>query len=188
MIGSGGRLPEWQNRFPQGCHADGRAYHWELVMERPPLETLEGQGHATVRQISVFVDNRPGQLLRLTQLISQQDIRILALSVVDAADCAIVRLLVDQPDAALESLSQAGWAASVVELVVVALPHGKRGLLTVWSALLAGEINIAYAYPLFPAHIGPAIALHVDNVEIAISILREKAFHVLSEADLQDRS
>jgi hypothetical protein len=159
-----------------------------MAMVRPPFETLDGQGLPTVRQASIFVDNRPGQLLRLTQLFEDHDVKILALSVVDSADCAVVRMLFDSPDEALKQLADAGWPVSVAELIVVKLPHGKRGLLAVWSALLMAELNIAYAYSLLPAHIGPAIALHVDNTEMAIDTLTESGFQVLSEADLRTRN
>lgn len=156
-----------------------------MAMERPAYETLEGQGFPTVRQVSVFVDNRPGQLLRLTQLFANTGIRILALSVVDSVDCAVVRLLFDATDEALTVLVDSGFAVSVAELVVVAVPHGKRGLLTVWSALLTSEVDIAYAYPLLSGGIGPAMALCVDNIDIAVDTLQEKGFEVLGEADLQ---
>ena len=155
-----------------------------MAMERQTWETAEREGFRTVRQIAVFLDNRVGQLLRITQLFEAQDIRIHALSVVDASDCAIVRLLFDLPDEALKVLRDAGFAVSVSELVVVRLPQGKRGLLAVWSALLSSEINIGYAYPLLPTSVGPAIALHVDNIEIAIDTLMTKGFYVLGEPDL----
>jgi len=156
-----------------------------MAIERLPYETLEGQGFPTVRQVSVFVDNRPGQLLRLTQLFAQKEVKILALSVVDSVDCAVVRLLFDSTDEALTVLAEAGFAVSIAELLVVQVPHGKRGLLTVWSALLASEVNIGYAYPLLSGDIGPALALSVDNIDIAIDTLQEKGFEVLGEADLQ---
>jgi len=155
-----------------------------MAMEHVPFETLEGQDAPTVRQVSVFLDNRLGQLLRLTQLFERDDVRILALSVVDSADCAIIRLVFDSTDDALTILRRGGFAVSIAELVVVKLPHGKRGLLSVWSALLSSEIDIGYAYPLLSADVGSAIALYVDNAEIAVDTLQEKGFHVLDENDL----
>ncbi len=155
-----------------------------MTMARQPYETLDAQGSPTVRQISVFLDNRMGQLLRLTRLIEDRNIRILGLSVIDSVDVAIVRLLFDPPDEAAKTLREAGFAISVKELLVVKLPRGQRGLLTILSALLSAEINVAYAYPLLPARIGPAVALSVDNLEIAAETLRSRKFVVLSEADL----
>jgi hypothetical protein len=156
-----------------------------MAMLRKPYETLEGQGAPAIRQISVFAENKVGQLLRITQLFEAKDIRILALSVVDSVDCAIVRMIFDSADEALRILHDAGFAVSVAEVVVVRLPKGKRGLLTVWSALLGAEVNIAYAYPLLPTQMGSAIALHVDSIEIAIDTLRAHHFEVLDESDLQ---
>ncbi|GMU23066.1 MAG: amino acid-binding protein [Phycisphaerae bacterium] len=156
-----------------------------MASERPPFETLEGQGFPTVRQLSVFLENRIGQLLRLTQAIESKDVRIVGLSIVDSVDFAVVRLMFDSPDDALEALEAEGFTVSVTELIVVVLPAGKRGLLTVWSALLSSEINVAYAYPLMPLPAGPAIALSVDNREIAVDTLQRQKFIVLSESDLK---
>ncbi len=154
-------------------------------MERLPYDTLEGQSFPVVRQLSVFLDNRVGQLMRLTQLLDKEDVRILALSVVDSVDCAIVRLMFDAPDRAMRVLKEAGFAVSVAELLVVRLPPGKRGMMVICSALLSSEINVAYAYPLLPGKFGPAIAFSVDNLEIAVDTLQGKKFEVLGEADLQ---
>jgi hypothetical protein len=157
-----------------------------MTMLHKPFETLEGQGAPAVRQVSVFAENRVGQLLRITELFVKEDIRILALSVVESGDCAIVRMLFDSADKAAKLLREAGFAISVAEVVVVRLPKGKRGLLTVWAALLGSEVNIAYAYPLLPSEMGSAIALYVDSTEIAIDTLRMHGFEVLDESDLQN--
>lgn len=154
-------------------------------MTRTPHETIEGQGAPTVRQISVFVENRLGQLLRITQLFENADVKMLSLSVVDLVDCAVIRLLFDSAEPAIKILREAGFNITVAEVIVVRLPKGKRGLMTVWSALLSGEIDIAYAYPLLPLRNGSAIALYVDNVELAIDTLRARNFEVLDESDLQ---
>jgi hypothetical protein len=156
-----------------------------MPMVRQPFETLEGQGAPTVRQLSVFLENRVGQLLRLTQLIEAKNIRILGLSVIDSADFAVVRLLLNSPDDAATALREGGFAVSVAEVLVIKLPHDGRGLLTVLSALLSAEINIAYTYPLLPARFGAAIAVALDSLEIACDILHRRKFVMLSEDDLQ---
>jgi len=159
-----------------------------MGMAREPYETLEGQGLPTVRQLSVFLDNRLGQLLRLTQVIEQKDIKILALSVIDSVDYAVIRLIFDSPDAARAVLRQAGFAVSVSEVIVVRLPPGKRGLLTVWQCLLSSEVNIGYCYPLLPETLSPAIALSVDNLDIATDTLIRYKLDVLGEGDLASES
>ena len=157
-----------------------------MALSREPYETLEGQAFPTVRQLSIFIENRMGQLLRLTQLFETKDIRLLGFSVIDSVDCAVMRLLCDSPDEAISMLRDAGFAVSVSEVLVVRLPQGQRGLLSVCSALLSSEVNISYAYPLMPTDVGSSIALAVDNTEIAVDTLQQKKFEVLGEGDLKE--
>ena len=180
-----GGLPEWQVAEPRCWHEPAKRYNEHMPLTRKPYATMEGQGAPAVRQISVFVENRLGQLLNITQLFERQDIRMLSISIVDLVDCAVVRLLFDAADEAIRILRDAGYNVTVTEVVVVRLPKGKRGLLTVWSALLGAEISVAYAYPLLPTQKGSAIALYVDNVDLAIDTLRMHNFEVLDESDLQ---
>jgi hypothetical protein len=157
-----------------------------MTMSRKPFETLEGSGYTGVRQFSVFLENRVGQLLRLTQVLEQKNVKILAFSVIDSVDCAIVRVLFNDPDDAYEILQDAGFAVSITEVLVVALPPGRRALLTIFQTLLSSEINIGYTYPLIPAGMGQAVVLSVDNLEIAADTLTKRKFQVLGEADLSD--
>jgi len=155
------------------------------MVQRNPLETLESNEFPVVRQLSVFVENRVGQLLRLTKIFDATDIRILAVSVVYSVDCAICRMIIDDPDRGAQVLKESGFSVSASELVVVSLPPGKRALLETWAALLGAEINIHYTYPLLIHPRGsPAIAVSTDSLENAVRTLREHDFIVLDESDL----
>jgi len=154
-------------------------------METQPFETAEAHQDPTIRQQSVFIENRVGQLMRLTRLFDHTDTRILAVSVVYSVDCAICRMIPDDPDVAYDVLTQAGFQVSETELIVVSLPHGKRALLHTWAALLSGEINIHYVYPLLVQPKGrAALAVLPDNVEHAIELLRQRNFEILNQSDL----
>ena len=158
-----------------------------LGMAIEPFETAQAHDEPTVRQQSVFIENRVGQLLRLTKLFDRTDVRILAVSVVYSVDCAICRMLVDEPDKAYDLLTGDGFKVSDAELIVVSLPPGKRALLHTWMALLAAEINIHYTYPLLVRPKGyAAIAIQPDNIPQAIQTLRQKRFEVLTQEDLRD--
>lgn len=158
--------------------------NWQ-PMEIEPYETAEAHGVPTVRQQSVFIENHVGQLLRLTRLFEQTEIRIFAVSVVNSVDCAICRMILDDPDRAYDVLSGARFQVSETELLAVSLPHGKRALLQIWTALLSGEINIFYTYPLLMRPKGSsAIAVLPDNLEQAVEVLRERGFELLDQQDL----
>jgi len=158
-----------------------------LAMEIEPFETAQANHSPTVRQQSVFFENRVGQLLRLTRLFDQTEIRILAVSVVNSVDCAICRMILDDPDRAYDVMTQSRFQVSETDLIVVSLPHGKRALLHTWTALLGAEINIHYTYPLIVHPKGSAaIAVMPDNVENAIRVLRDRNFALLDQEDLYD--
>lgn len=156
-------------------------------MDQEPLGTAQAHDVPVVRQQSVFIENRVGQLLQLTRLFDQTDIRILAVSVVNSVDCAIVRMIVDDPDRSYDVLSDSHFQISETELLVVSLPHGKRALLHTWAALLNGEINIHYTYPLLVRpRSAAAIAVLPDNIEHGVRVLREAGFELLDQSDLLD--
>src|SRR5262249_29438881 len=115
------------------------------------------------------------------------DNRIVSLTVVDTADCAIIRLVVRDPERAAETLEQAGLPFTESDLIVVQLPEGKQPLLEIFKAMLLTEINIHYAYTLL---IGPhgcaAVALHVEDHEMAANTLARQNFTLFTENDLGD--
>ena len=154
-------------------------------MSLEPYGTAEAHDSPTVRQLSVFIENHVGQLLQLTRLLKQTDIRILALSVVNSMDCAVIRMILDDPDEAHERFTESGFSVSETELIVVNLPPGKRALLDIWTALMAGEVNVLYTYPLLVRpHDRPALAVQADNLDMAVNVLRNKKFDVLDQSDL----
>lgn len=149
------------------------------------FETAEQQDYPSVRQLSVFVENRIGQLQTLLRRVSETEARILALSVVHSVDCAIVRLVVDRPDETVSHLQNSHFAVSESDMIVVELPQGPRALLTVCSALLTAEVNIYYAYPLLVQPHGRAgLAIKVDNLEQGIEVLQSRKMTCLGEGDL----
>jgi hypothetical protein len=154
-------------------------------MALEPLETAEGSDYPYCRQLSVFFENRVGQLLRLTRLFEGEAVHILGISVDSTIDCAIVRLIVDDPDTAAQMLRDAGFAVSITEMIVVELPPGKRGIMTLCAALISGEVNINYVYPLIATVERPScLAVHVDHLAQAAATLIKRRFRVLDETDL----
>ena len=149
--------------------------------------TARGRDWPSVRQFNVFVANRVGGLLGVVRCFEASDNRIVSLTVVDTADCAIIRLVVRDPERAAETLAQARLPYTESDLLVVQLPDGKQPLLEIFKALLATETNIHYAYPLL---VGPhgcaAVALHVEDHETASAILSRQNFILFTENDLSE--
>jgi hypothetical protein len=124
--------------------------------------TKRGRDWPSVRQFNVFLANRLGALLNVVRRFEMTENRIIAMTVVDSTDCAILRLVLSDPERAYEVFEQANLPFTESDLLVVMLPDGKQPLVQICKALLGAEISIHYAYPLMAGHNGqPAIALHV---------------------------
>lgn len=147
--------------------------------------TARGRNYPTIRQFTVFLENRVGQLLEVVRRFEGSRVRIVALSINDATECAFVRFLLSHPEQGREILERAGLAMIESDLIGVELPPGSQPLLQVCTALLQAEINIVQAYPLISRpHGRPAVALMVDNIEQAQETLAAKGFTMLTEGDL----
>jgi hypothetical protein len=147
--------------------------------------TVRGRDFPTLRQFTVFLENRVGQLLEVVRRFESSQVRIVALSLNEATECAFVRFLLSHPDDGREILERAGLAMIESDLIGLQLPPSSQPLLQVCTALLQAEINIVQAYPLMmrPNSL-PAVALMVDNTDLALETLANKGFTMLSEADL----
>ena len=145
------------------------------------------QTRPAIRQFTIFLENRVGKLLEIIRRFEGSRVRIVAVSVSETAECALVRLLLSHPEQGREILERAGLAIIESDLIGVELPQGPQGLLEVCTALLQAEINIIQAYPLlFRPHGRAAVALMVDNIEIAQDTLASKNFTMITEGDLQE--
>ncbi len=154
-----------------------------------PPETEPGteRGYAppSVRQFSVFLDNRVGKLLELVQLFDDApEVNLRAFSVLDSSDHAVVRLIFDNADAARHLMRRRQFVFSEVDLLVVELTNTFT-LTHVCLFLLGAELNIRFAYPvMLPNDERTTIALAVDDNTLAGQILRRKGFRLLGEEDL----
>src|SRR3954468_14569909 len=150
------------------------------------LATARGRDWPSVRQFNVFVENRLGGLLNVVRRFETTDIRIVSLTIVDSADCAIIRIVLSDPERALEIFRLASLPFSESDLLVVKLPDGDQPLLDICKALLTAEINVHYAYPILVGpHGSPALALHVEDHEFATQILQRQDFVLFSEHDFR---
>jgi hypothetical protein len=147
--------------------------------------TMRGRDYPTIRQFTIFLENRVGQLLEVVRRFEGSNVSIVALSINDATECAFLRVILSQPEQGREILERAGLAIIESDLICVELPEGSQPLVQVCSALLQAEINIVQAYPLIVHPRGkPVMALMVDNPEAASETLERKGYAMIGEDDL----
>ena len=147
--------------------------------------TTEKLNSPQVKQFSVFLQNKVGALLELVRLLDENNIIVLALSIAESSETAISRMIVSDPDRTAEIFREHDIPHSACELMVVELDGGPGDLSGVLAALLMAEVNIHFSYPLLVRPRGRALlALHLDDIECASSVLMGEGFKLLTQGDL----
>jgi hypothetical protein len=139
----------------------------------------------TVKQYSIFLQNKVGALLEVVRLLNENDVHVLALNSQDSTDSAIVRIVVSDPDAVEGIFDVHEVAYSVSEILVVEMNEVATDLRRMLQCLLMAEVNIQVCYPiLIRPHGRSALALHLDDHECGWSVLAGERFRILSQSDL----
>jgi len=137
-----------------------------------------------VKQFSVFIPNRVGQLLDLATLLGKHNVHVLAMTTLDTTDCAIDRLIVDDPERARELMAANNFSFTECDVIAVEITEEAQ-LKGVLSALLTVEINLHYLYSFLLRPEGKsALALSVEDNDLAASALNTRGFKVLSQRDI----
>jgi hypothetical protein len=138
-----------------------------------------------IRQLSVFLENRPGRLSRACRTLADAGISITTATLVDTKEFGILRLIVADPDAGERTLVAAGYAVNVVEVVAVEVVDRAGGLADVLAAMDAARINVEYCYA-FTERRGDraAVVFRFPDPDAAIAALTQVGVRVFSQVDL----
>ncbi len=147
-------------------------------------KAIPGRRPDSVKQFSVFTANRLGRLHDLTKLLGSQNVHILALTVLDTTESAILRLVVDDPERARDLFQEQGFAFTESELLVVEI-DGATQLNDLMVARLEAELNVNYLYSFIPHPQGkPLLAVNMEDNEMAEQVLKQHQFRVLRQMDI----
>ncbi len=125
------------------------------------------------RQVSLFLENRPGRLKEALEALAVAEVDIRTLSIAESLDFGVVRMILADTDRGVRALRAADFTASVVEVLAVEIPHRPGGFLeTVVAPLTAAGVNIEYAYAFAE---GPAdralVVLKTSDIARAESLI-----------------
>jgi len=148
------------------------------------ISTKERNWGEPVMQFSVFAQNQVGRLSDLVRLLNSHNVHVLALTVLDTTDSAIIRLLVDDPDRARALFFEHEFPYTESEVLVVEI-NGEGDMKHVLSALLEAEVNIHYMYSCVSRPREKcALVISLEDREIAAQALHNRQFKVLRQNDL----
>ena len=142
-----------------------------------------------IRQISIFLENRPGQLSQMCRALADAGINIATLSLADTSDFGIVRLIVDDHEKARDVLLDGGHAVKVTQVVAVCVPDRPGGMAGVMTVLDEAGANIEYSYA-FAFHRGEKAVLvfRFSDNEKAEAALARAGYTTLAESEVLEAS
>ena len=126
----------------------------------------------TIDQLSVFVENKPGHMLEITETLGNAKIDLRALSIGDTAEFGVLRLIVNDPLRAEKILREAGFAVSITPVLAVSLADTPGSLGKILRVIAAAGINVEYLYAFVTRKSGGAyVVFRVEDNQAATAVL-----------------
>ena len=126
----------------------------------------------TIQQLSVFLENRPGQLCEVTELLAKNNVDMQALNIAETTDYGVLRLIVDAPQKAEELLREQGFIVRETPVVQAPVSDRPGGLNAVLRAVAEADIDIEYMYSMLIQKDGVAnMVFRVDDPEKLDAVL-----------------
>ena len=142
---------------------------------------------AEIKQISLFVENRPGRMAKVSKTLSDAGVNIRAMTIAEAGDFGVIRMVVDNPDEGYKVLHDSGFTVSVTDVLAVEMKDTPGGLYEIVDTLGANKINVDYAYAFVTAKAERAmLILRVDDLSRAKQSLSARGIKIATKDEIQE--
>lgn len=139
----------------------------------------------SLKQLTIFVENKQGTLVAITDTLAKHNVNIRALSIADTQDFGILRLIVNDNDTALKTLADEGYLIKTTDVVGVKIGDAPGKLSTALNVLDENNINMEYLYAFMARTEKHAyVVLRVEDNAAAESALEKAGFHLITDADI----
>lgn len=138
-----------------------------------------------IRQLTIFVQNRQGAIVSITEALAANQVNIRALSIAETEDFGILRLIVNDDATAQKTLSDAGYLIKVTEVVGVKIGDAPGKLTGALDVLDKAGINLEYLYAFMARTEKHAyVVLRVEDNAVAEAALEAAGYHLITDADV----
>lgn len=140
-----------------------------------------------IQQLSVFVENKPGRLAEITEVLAETKIDIRAISVADTSDFGILRVIVDKPQEAVAALKAHNMTVSLTNVIVMGISDTPGGFARAVRLLADAGLDMEYMYAFISRDKGKAyIIIRTNNGTKAEQVLQENGIESLTQEDLDN--
>lgn len=140
-----------------------------------------------INQISIFIENKPGNLAKVTNFLAENDIDIRAFEIADSSDYGIIRIIVDKPYDTLTLLKDNDWVCNLTQVIGIKIADKPGGMAAVLNVLSDENISIDYAYTFVTRKTDDALMIfRVQENETVSSLLNKNGFKLVAQEDLKN--
>lgn len=139
-----------------------------------------------IKQISLFVENRPGRMAKVAKTLSDAGVNIRALTIAEAGDFGVIRMVVDDPERGYRVLKENAFTVSMTDVLAVEMKDTPGGLYEIVNTLGQSGVNVDYAYAFVTAKAQRAmLILRVDDISLARKVLGERGVKIATREEVQ---
>lgn len=138
-----------------------------------------------IKQLSVFIENEEGRLEDVLDVLKEEQINIISLSLADTSEYGLLRLITANPEAAQAALKNKGFVARLTDVLAVRLSHQVGKLQEILSIVCKAGLNVEYMYALSNKEENASIICKISNGDEAAELLKSKEVELYSQEDIQ---
>lgn len=138
----------------------------------------------SVKQISVFLENKAGEIAKVSAVMAKKGVNIRALSIADTPDFGILRIITEYTDDTVSILKEAGYACLITRVIAVKIDDEPGSLAKVMAHVSEAGINIEYAYAFIGKNNGAYMVIRVKDNEEAKKVLAENGIEVARACEM----
>ena len=138
----------------------------------------------TVKQLSVFIENRKGRLGEVLAVLKEHHVNILSMCVADTTEYGLLRLIVNAPERGRDMLSAAGFSAMLTEVLIIKIPHRAGSLQQILSLIAERDVNVEYMYGLSVDGADASVVMKTGDLAAAETALAAAGIETMSEEEL----
>ncbi len=138
----------------------------------------------TVKQLSVFIENRRGRLGEVLRVLKDNDVNILSMSLADTTEYGLLRLIVNKPEHGRDVLLSAGFSSMLTEILIVKVPHVAGALQSILTLIAENDIDIEYMYGLSVESTDASIVVKTNELDKACELFKANSIDTMSSEEI----
>lgn len=139
-----------------------------------------------MKQLSVFIENREGRLEEVLDVLKQENVNIVSMSLADTSDYGLLRLLVNKPEEGKKALKANGFSAMLTDVLAIRLSHRVGQLQELLEVICKSHINVEYMYALSTGTDDASIVIKTSDLDKAAELLKDTDVELVDATELQE--